>query len=368
MPLIVWTHDESGAATYFNRRWTDYTGLTLDETLRLGTETVVHPDDRAAVVARFVSARASGRPFELAYRLRSRDESYRWHDAQIVPLRGSGGNVTLWVGTATDIEEQRRALDEQRYLVQASTLLGASLDLQHTFSAVAALVVPTLADWCAIDLLGESGALDRVAVAHVEPAKVKLAWELWALVPPLPSDPQGAYAVMRMRTPDLFAETTDDVLAAAVRDPRALDLLRGLGLRSSICVPLVARRTQGQARSLRDRHSPCDVGARSVRPREAHPRARRCTRPARFRRNPRERRDDAARNGARALRVCGDALEARRFRGRARRHAGGVGGDARGVGSRAVAGVAALPDRLDWNDVPFVTGACATGAPILGVV
>lgn len=241
MPIIVWTHDESGVATYFNRRWTDYTGLSLDETLRAGTESVVHPDDRAGVVDRFVAARDSGQSFQASYRLRARDGSYRWHDAQVVPLRSAGGKVTLWVGTATDIEEQRRVFDEQRYLVQASTVLGASLDLQHTLSTVAALVVPTLADWCSIDLLGETGVLERLAVAHVDPAKVSLAWDLWAKFPPRPSDPQGAYAVMRTRTPELFEEITDELLVAAVSDPQALELCRGLGLRSSISVPLVAR-------------------------------------------------------------------------------------------------------------------------------
>jgi PAS domain S-box-containing protein len=241
IPFIVWVHEATGVATYFNRAWTEYTGLDLARTLEAGAESVVHPDDRAAVRASFAQAREDGNAFESTYRLRRREGGYRWHLARVVPLRAAEGRVAAWVGTANDIEEERQRDEEQRYLIEATNVLGTSLDVRATLSDVARLVVPHLADWCAIDLAGEDGLLERAAVAHVDPAKVDLAWQLWKLMPPKPSDPGGAYGVMRTQQAEHFEEIPDELIAAAIADPDQLALIRSLGLCSSMCVPLVAR-------------------------------------------------------------------------------------------------------------------------------
>ncbi|MDP3220420.1 MAG: hypothetical protein Q8S73_40375 [Deltaproteobacteria bacterium] len=126
-------------------------------------------------------------------------------------------------------------------LLDVSKVLGTSLDLTRTLNDVARLVVPHLADWCAIDLLSERGTLERAAVAHVDPAKVALAWDLWRRLPPGPDDPHRTYAVLRARRGERFEEIPDALLAASIPDPDLLALARSLGLRSSMCVPLVAR-------------------------------------------------------------------------------------------------------------------------------
>src|SRR5437899_1382072 len=80
MPQIVWTADAAGKTLYFNRRWSEYTGLDpadgLDTQLR---RSVLHPDDLAPTLARRDAAIASGGLFEIEYRLRRRDGVYRWH-------------------------------------------------------------------------------------------------------------------------------------------------------------------------------------------------------------------------------------------------------------------------------------------------
>lgn len=240
VPHIIWTHDADGQARYFNRRWTDYTGVTVDETIRVGPDAFVHPDDHERVMAQFVQARGDGQPFTTIYRLRGRSSTYRLHEARVVPVRGQGKNVTLWVGTATDVEERERIAEEQRYLAQASTILGTSLEVKATLRDVARMLVPKLADWCAIDLLKEGGSLERAAVEHVDPEKVQFAWRLWEALPPQPESPTGAFAVIRTRRPELL-EVTDEILVAAITDRELLEAVRRLGLRSSICVPLLAR-------------------------------------------------------------------------------------------------------------------------------
>lgn len=247
IPQIVWTTDRDGALTFVNRQWTDYTGLDLAATRRVGARSLLHPDDLAESVRSAEAARAAGAAVELTYRLRrARDGAWRWHAARVVPLLDAAGRATSFVGAATDVDDRRRADEVQRFLVRAGEVLGASLDPAKTLDDVARLVVPRLADWCSIDLLTEGGALERAAVAHVDPEKVALAWDLGRRLPPRPDDPHGAFAVIRARRAERIEEIPDALLAAAIPDPEILAIARSLGLRSSMCVPLVARdRTLG---------------------------------------------------------------------------------------------------------------------------
>ena len=148
------------------------------------------------------------------------------------------------IGTAELYETQRRLAEAQRFVAQASELLASSLEYEQTLANVAALAVPQFADWCAIDMVERDGSLSRLAVAHVDPAKIRLADELAAKYPPDPDAPYGVPNVIRTRRPELFSEITDDLLVEATAEtPELLELLRELGLRSSLCVPLVARDT-----------------------------------------------------------------------------------------------------------------------------
>lgn len=243
VPVLLWTSDAQGRALYFNRRWTEYTGLTVEETLALadGGASFIHPDDLERVKSVFAQARRTGTPVVTTYRLKDRNGDYRVHEARVVPARGTGTNVELWVGTALDIDDRERSNEEQRRLASASAVLGTSLELERTLADVATLLVPTLADWCSIDLLDESGTrLHRAAVAHVDPAKVELAWKLWKLHPPDLSAPYGVSAVLRTRRSELL-EVTDEMIVEAIKDPEILATVRDLGLRGSITVPLLAR-------------------------------------------------------------------------------------------------------------------------------
>jgi hypothetical protein len=102
------------------------------------------------------------------------------------------------------------------------------------------LAVPTFADWCAIDVV-DDGRLRRVAVAHVDPAKVQLAHDLAERYPADPDAPHGAWQVMRTGRSELLAEVTDEMLVAGSVDEEQLAIARALHLRSAVTVPLVAR-------------------------------------------------------------------------------------------------------------------------------
>src|SRR5690606_13970774 len=100
--------------------------------------------------------------------------------------------------------------------------------------------VPDFADWCAVDMLvGES--LHRVAVAHVDPEKVELAHEWNRRFPPDPAAPYGIWNVIRTAQPEIVSEITDQSLVETISDPELLEIMRMVGLRSYIGVPLKVR-------------------------------------------------------------------------------------------------------------------------------
>jgi PAS domain S-box-containing protein len=146
------------------------------------------------------------------------------------------------IGAAELYESQQRVAEDQRFVARASELLASSLEYELTLANVASLAVPQFADWCTIDIVEEGGSLARLAVAHVDPDKVRLANELAEKYPPDPEATYGVPNVIRTKRPELFSEITDELLREATTDtPELLDVLRELGLRSSMCVPLIAR-------------------------------------------------------------------------------------------------------------------------------
>ena len=145
-----------------------------------------------------------------------------------------------------DVTENRRVEEAQRFLVQASAVLSSSLDYHETLASVARLAVPTLADWCAVDILEEDGRLERLAVEHPDPEKVRLAYELERRYPPDPDATRGLYQALRTGEPEMMVEISEELVEQAARDEEHRELLRKLDLRSYMVVPLVAQgRTLG---------------------------------------------------------------------------------------------------------------------------
>jgi len=147
-------------------------------------------------------------------------------------------------------EEIRRSEEAQRFLAEASSVLTSSLDYRETLSSVVRLAVPTLADWCTVDVLegdgSGDGSVERLAVEHPDPTKVPLAYELDERYPPEPDEPGGVRGVMRDGRPAFYPEITDEMLEASARDEEHLKLLREIGFSSAMLVPMIAHgRTLG---------------------------------------------------------------------------------------------------------------------------
>lgn len=143
-------------------------------------------------------------------------------------------------------EVAEAAEQRARFLSEASTTLNSSLDYEYTLRRVAEAVVPTLADWCAIDILKDDGTLERLATTHVNPDKVQWGLELHRRYPPDLNAPHGVAQVLRTGQSQYYPEISDAQLVAAARDATHLETLREVGMTSFMLVPLNARgRTLG---------------------------------------------------------------------------------------------------------------------------
>lgn len=113
IPQMTWTSLPSGETTFYNQRWYNYTGLTLEDTKNWGWKAVVHPDDLENTLDKYTNALNTGQVYEVENRYKKADGSYRWHLNRAVPLKNEHGEILFWVGTATDIEEQKQEMDKK---------------------------------------------------------------------------------------------------------------------------------------------------------------------------------------------------------------------------------------------------------------
>lgn len=136
VPQLVWTLGPDGEPEYVNRRWADYTGLTPEESHRLGLAGQVHPDDVAPTLGAWAASQATGDSFEAEYRLRGADGTFRWFLARGVPVCDDEGRIRRWFGTSTDIDERRRGEAAQRFLTDLGERMHGAADPDRLLQAV----------------------------------------------------------------------------------------------------------------------------------------------------------------------------------------------------------------------------------------
>lgn len=130
---LAWIADEKGWIYWYNDRWYDYTGTTLEEMEGWGWEKVHHPDNIERVVSFVKEAWLKDETWELVFPLRRHDGEYRWFLTRGVPVKNKAGQVIQWIGTNTDIDEQKQAevLLEQRVLERTQELELRNRDLEQ---------------------------------------------------------------------------------------------------------------------------------------------------------------------------------------------------------------------------------------------
>jgi|GEM_PF-1156382 len=240
LPGLAWIKDREGRYIYandaaekaFGTPRAQLYGKTDEELFPPATAAQFRENDRRAVETGGVQTFES---------LEHPDGVSHYSLVSKFPIPGSDDRPAFVGGVAIDVTDLRRSENARQFLAEAGTVLSSSLDYEVTLSAVARLVVPRLADWCSVYVVDTGGGLRRLVVAHSDPEKMKFAEEYARRYPPSPEDPRGVSGVIRSGEPVLTPEVTDQMLVAVARDADHLTLLRGLGLRSAMIIPLITR-------------------------------------------------------------------------------------------------------------------------------
>jgi K+-sensing histidine kinase KdpD len=139
-------------------------------------------------------------------------------------------------------QSAQQAAERLVFLAHASEVLGSSLDYEETVRGIARLAVPQIADWCTVHVIESDGTFRVLALEHMDPSKIELAWRYIGLAPPTLADEHGAGAVVRTGVTDHIDLITDEMLEAGARgDPDQRELLLAIAPRSALVVPLTVR-------------------------------------------------------------------------------------------------------------------------------
>jgi len=268
--LGTWDYDPLTGDMTWSDRCRELFGLPPDAKLDYQVFLAgLHPDDRERThqaVQRALAAESGGR-FNIEYRtLAPRDGIERWVSAAGQAFFDASGRAVRCVGTVFDITERERADAERElfltkeqaaraaaeeaksraaFLAEAGLILSESLDYEETLKRLARLCVCSIADWCVIDVV-QDGEIRRLGGAHSDPAKEPLLRELQRRYPPRSDSPHPAARILRTGEPLLLPELSDDDNRSFCQDDEHARIIRELGARSVVAVPLVARgRTLG---------------------------------------------------------------------------------------------------------------------------
>jgi PAS domain S-box-containing protein len=226
----------------------------------------IHPDDAALLRTAIDDAVIRGEDFSVEHRVVRAPGDIRHVRSQGRVVKDADGKPTMIIGAGHDITQQKaaeavaRQLIEERaaraaaegaerraaILADASRLLGTSFDYQTTLSRLTRLAVPALADYCTVDIVGADGEIERVAVAHVDPAKENLLWEVrrWVRAG-APMSPHLQRALLDGESM-LIPELTDEMTESAALDDEHRQLIMQLHACSFVSVPLkVSGKTVG---------------------------------------------------------------------------------------------------------------------------
>lgn len=123
LATMIFTSKPSGDLDYISPQWSNYTGITLEALQENGLSAILHPDDADSVSAYWKRSYAAGTLIEQEVRLRRHDGTFRWHLSRAEPMRNEAGDITMWVGSSTDIEEVKANMEKKLELEEKTKLL-----------------------------------------------------------------------------------------------------------------------------------------------------------------------------------------------------------------------------------------------------
>jgi PAS domain S-box-containing protein len=205
----------------------------------------IYPEDAAAVrgaIDAAIDPQGDGR-YEVDFRSLWPDGNVRWISAKgraFFEETAGVRRVVRFTGTVIDVTKRRHAEERARFLAEAGSILSESLNFETTLARLAQLAVPRVADWCAVDMVS-GGDIERLEFVHSDPAKIQLAKALPRSHPLDAKTGSGIAKAIRTGKPELFATVPDPLVLSFSPDEEHAKLLRELGTRSAVVVPIKAR-------------------------------------------------------------------------------------------------------------------------------
>ena len=185
----------------------------------------VYPDDQERIRGALTDAIATGADHELEYRIVWPDGSVRWVQTRGRVNVGPDGRAVRLRGTCVDISDRKRAEEAFRFVAEAGEILAGSLDYETTLASVAHSSFPASPTGARSTYSTRMAGIDTVAVAHVDPEKVRYARELQKRYPPDPTAPGGVPQVLRTGRAELLPDIPDSLLVQTARDEGSCGLL-----------------------------------------------------------------------------------------------------------------------------------------------
>lgn len=189
-------------------------------------------------------------PIERAYRGEETKETvleyigpsgaHRWLLVSCLRIERDG-NLRYVLTTICDVTRRKNHEGKLRFMLESAKILSITSDTRQRLIEKAKLTFPSLADWCALDVMRDDGSTERIAVIHRDPAQIAFLEDFNKRFPPDPSAPDSIPALIRAQTPRLIPLVTEELLKAGAQSPEHLEAIRALKLHSILIVPISAR-------------------------------------------------------------------------------------------------------------------------------
>ena len=230
IPHLVWSARADGISDYYNARFLQFLGKSLDEMQGWSWAETLHPDDRQRSIDRWTVAYTSGTDYYEQYRIRrASDGRYIWHEGRATPLRDEEGNIIRWFGTCTEVEAHKLAEARQELLVESISQLLASEDPQQIIESLCHKVMAFLDCQVFFNFLVDEdhGRLYLNACSGIaEEEQAKIQWLDYGV------------AVCGCAARDACRIVAEDIPSSP--DPRT-ELVKSYGVRAYACHPMVAQ-------------------------------------------------------------------------------------------------------------------------------